>query len=129
MASQPVASGTAIINSYIRGYHAYMEVWTPKIGEVLVVKREAENPHHRYAVAIIKDGETVGHVPYNFAPIVSHFLKREVNKAFVEVTGDRINRGGGYGLEVPCSYKFYGPESYITKIKEVAASLKDKGLL
>ena len=24
------------------------------------------------------------------------------------VTGKRINRGGGYGLEVPCEYKFTG---------------------
>jgi len=40
-------------------------------------------------------------------------LKREVNKAFVRVTGLRVNRSVGYGLEVPCKYRLYGPMTYI----------------
>ena len=54
-----------------------------------------------YAVALVKDGD-VGHVPYNISAIASHFLCRECNK---EVTGNEVNRGG-YGLEVPCKYRF-----------------------
>jgi hypothetical protein len=30
------------------------------------------------------------------------FLSRTCNKAVVEVTGPKVNRGAGYGLEVPC---------------------------
>ena len=26
---------------------------------------------------------------------------------------DKINRGAGYGLEVPCVYRLYGPKVYI----------------
>ena len=54
--------------------------------------------------------QLVGHVPYNLAPIISLFLKRDVNKALV---GEKVNRlslrGAGYGLEIPCEYarKFY----------------------
>ena len=27
-----------------------------------------------------------------------------------EVVGKRLNRGGGYGLEIPVIYRFYGKE-------------------
>ena len=45
--------------------------------------------------------QLVGHVPYNLARIISLFLKRDVNKALV---GEKVNRGAGYGLEIPCEY-------------------------
>ena len=38
---------------------------------------------------------------YNLAPIISLFLKRDFNKALV---GEKVNRGAGYGLEIPCEY-------------------------
>ena len=53
-----------------------------------------------------RSDETVGHVPFNLAPIISAFLKRSCNKGLVEVTGNRVNRGAGYGLEIPCKYNF-----------------------
>ena len=43
--------------------------------------------------------QLVGHVPCNLAPIISLFLKRDANKALV---GVKVNRGAGYGLEIPC---------------------------
>ena len=39
--------------------------------------------------------------PFNLALIISLFLKRDVNKALV---GEKVNRGAGYGLEIPCEY-------------------------
>ena len=41
----------------------------------------------------------------------------------------KINRGAGYGLEIPCVYEFYGPKPYIDKLREVIASLKSSGLV
>ena len=49
--------------------------------------------------------QLVGHVPYNLAPIISLFLKRDVNKALV---GEKVNRGAGYGLESPCDTSLTG---------------------
>ena len=40
------------IYSFLRGYHAYMEIWTHVMGEILVVKIEPMNRHDIYAVAI-----------------------------------------------------------------------------
>ena len=50
-------------DSSVRGYHVYQDNWTPVIGERLNCEREEENPRDRYAVAIRKSGDTVGHVP------------------------------------------------------------------
>ena len=93
------------------------------------LKREPDNCTDKCAVAIIKDDTVVGHVPYNLALIFSHFLKREFNKVTVEVTGNQVNRGTGYGLEMPCKYRLYGPKPYTDKIDEMAGSLRAKGLL
>ena len=43
MASQIVHSDLDVleISSFIRGYHAYMDIWSPVQDEVLLVKREA----------------------------------------------------------------------------------------
>ena len=57
----------------------------------------------------MKDDQIVGHIPFNLSPMISLFLKRDVNKAFATVTGSKINQGAGYGLEIPCVYEFYGP--------------------
>ena len=35
-------------------------------------------------------------------------LRRDINKAFAQVTNDKINRGAGYGLEVLCRFSLSG---------------------
>ena len=82
MASQAV-SGTGLevleVHSYIRGYHVYREVWTPTIGEDLLVKPEPTNEKDPNAVAVFKGDVIVGHVPRNFSPRLIQFLRRDVN--------------------------------------------------
>lgn len=132
MASQPTPSVSLTVaefNSFVRGYHAYKDIWVPVHGEVLILKREPHNVKDKSAVAIYKEGDVVGHVPYNISSLLSNFLKRECNKGFVEITGSSVNRGAGYGLEVPCTYRLYGPYAYIERIQEIVQSLLDEGLL
>lgn len=105
--------------SYIRGYHQYKEIWEPTIGEILLLKTEEENTHDRFAVAVQREGVVVGHIPFNLAPVASYFLEVEGNKGEVEVTGARVNRGAGYGLEIPCMYRFFGGKNYVKRLKTV----------
>ncbi len=100
------AAGLQVLEiiSYVRGYHAYMEDWTPTIGESLLVKPEPTNAKDNKAVAVLKD---VGHVPYNLASRLFKFLR---SKAFAEVTGAKR---ADYGLEIPCIYRLYGTPVYI----------------
>ena len=60
MASQPVASSSRYshtdfieIHSFVRGLHAYLDVWEPRIGEVLLLQRESDNSEDKLAVAVL----------------------------------------------------------------------------
>ena len=116
-------------DSYIRGYHTYQDIWNPVVGESLLLKREPDNSVDLSAVAVWREDEIVGHVPFNIASVLSQFLRRDCNQGFVEVTGEKINRGAGYGLEIPCTYKLYGPRPYIERLAEIVQSLQERGLL
>ena len=51
------------IESTVHGHHVYKAAWSPYIGEELPVQREVNNIHDDFAVAVLKNGNTVGHVP------------------------------------------------------------------
>ena len=132
MASQIAATGELHVvefQSCVRGYHACVESWTPNAGQALVLKREPTNIHDVHAVAVYYDNHIVGHIPYNIAPKVSAFLRRDINKGFAEVTGDKVNRGAGYGPEVPCTYRLYEPKAQVNKMKEFVDSVRSAGHL
>ena len=59
------------IDSYIRGYHAYMDKWEYEVGEVLPLRREPDNEVDVNSFAIMKDKEIVGHVPFNLTRLIS----------------------------------------------------------
>ena len=117
------------LNYFIRGYHVYIDIWTPVIREEFVLRREPGNIKDISAVAVQKDGETIGHIPFNISSAVSHFLRREFKKGFAEVSGEKVNRGAGYGLEIPCIYRFYGPEAFVKRLEALFDSLHNQNLL
>ena len=56
MASQVVElDRVAEFDSYIRGYHAYIDIWSPVVGEILLLKREPDNLVDASAVAVWKE--------------------------------------------------------------------------
>ena len=63
---------------------------------------------------MMDDYEVIGHVSKLMALWLTKFLKRPTNKAKVIVKGKRVNRGGGYGLEMSCGYMFEGDSFSIT---------------
>ena len=68
------------INCFIRGYHAYMDVWEPTL-EILLAKPEPTTVKDENAVAVFKEELLVGHVPFN--PLRVEFLttvgKQQIN--------------------------------------------------
>ena len=59
MASQPLGRTSEYLHrmeilSFLSGYHAYMGIWTPEIGQALLVKREPTNSKDKNAVDIMK---------------------------------------------------------------------------
>ena len=73
------------------------------------------------SLSVPKEDQNYNCGPYSLQFIsyilISLFLKRDVNKAFARVTGSKINQAAGYGLEIPCVYKFYEHKPYIGKLR------------
>lgn len=90
----------------------YKSIWTPFIGEVLRVEVEVSNREDQYAVAILKDNNTVGHVPHELSRTLYFFLRRG-GSIECSITG---HRKFGIGPEVPCTYKVYGEEKYVNRL-------------
>ena len=57
-----------------REYHAYMDIWTPAIGQTLLVKRESSKPKGKNAMAVYEEDSIVGHVQFTLP--LSIFGKR-----------------------------------------------------
>ena len=122
MASSQLAGDSAVVewSSYVRGHHVYCQIWTPTIGEILLLQNEPETgSQYQYSVAVVKNAVVVGHVPRPISRIVFHFLNRDGHSGVCEVIGNRLNRGVNLGVEVPCIYRFYGRRSYVDRLNSM----------
>ena len=96
------------IESCVRGFHIYKDVWNPLLQEILSYSREPGNVHDPYAVAV-KTGSSVivGHVPRTISTLCSIFISQR-GTITCQVTGERryshdLPQGG---LELPCRLTF-----------------------
>ena len=107
------------MNPFVRGYHAYMEIWEPDVNDENPLKCEPINITDENAVAVVqlkkpsankepvdslaekRTGhpnevtdlmEVVRHVPKLMASWLTKFLKRPTNSGKVVITGKRVNR-------------------------------------
>ena len=94
------------VEAVVRGYHAYKHIWAAVYGEELPCKREAGNRVDAFAVAVMKDGTVVSHVPKKISSVCSLYLRRG-GSIICRATGSRrysedLIQGG---LEIPM-FKF-----------------------
>ena len=75
----------------IRGYHIYQNIWNAEVDEHFVCEREPLNPSDRYAVAVLKDGVVVGHLPRHLSRILSLFLLKDGTIDCVVIGGRRYS--------------------------------------
>ena len=94
-----------------------------------IIKQEPTSINNRSAVAVMKKTEVVGLVPYNISSALSMLLRQECNKGFAEVTGNCVDQGAGYGMEVPCIYRLYGSTIYIQRLQQIIQSLQEREFL
>ena len=73
---------------------------------------QAVGDSQAYAVAVIRQSDKAT-VAFTIA-----FLARDFNKSVGEVISSRMNRGAGYGMEIPCTYRLCGCQRYIDRAKE-----------
>ena len=108
------------VKSYIRGYHVYKDEsgWEPQLNEERILKREPNNVKDTNAVAVVRPREQAYHQELSTQEhpntinkndeILGHIPLRMSLFGKTVVRGKRVNRGAGYGLEIPCQYIFYG---------------------
>ena len=108
-----IESVTVDVASYVMGYHVYKSKWTPQVGELLSCCNEPTNPVDKYALAVWKGEDIVGHLMQGksgkFAKSIFYFMRAShCNKCSVIVTGNPVNLGKGEGMQVPCIIKITG---------------------
>ena len=101
--------------SVVRGHHIYKAIWTPVIGEELDVQTEDSNHHDQHAVAVVKDGVVIGHMPRLVAEVSWFFLKRG-GSITCRITG---SKKFGVGLEVPCIYVYSSSAKTVKKLSKL----------
>lgn len=107
------------IESAVRGHHIYKEFWTPQVGQTLTTVKEEQNLHDRYAIAVIYDDRTVGHMPKELSRISWYFIEHG-GEIICEIIGRRrLSVIQGKGLEVPCTYTYKGNDKLVKKLTEV----------
>jgi hypothetical protein len=74
----------------LRGYHAYMKDWKPKLHEVLYGVHEKDNTHDPHCIAFCQEDvdckfitiderakfRVVGHLPIELSNVAYHFMQR-----------------------------------------------------
>ena len=111
---------TFTVESMVRGYHVYKDVWSASIDEHLPCRRETTNPADRFAVAVVKRDTVVGHVPKKISNVCSVFI-RKGGSILCRTSGSRrfssdLPQGG---LEIPCVLIFKGNVKDTAKAKRL----------
>ena len=106
------------MESCVRGYHIYNAIWSAPLGEELQCQREIGNSSDLYAVAVLKDSTTVGHLPRKISRICTLFIRRGGTITCL-VNGRRkysadLPQGG---MEIPCILLFKGDPKEMKLVK------------
>ena len=58
------------VEAVVRGYRTYKDIWAAVYGEELLCEREAGNWVNTFAMAVMKDGTVVGHIPKKISSVL-----------------------------------------------------------
>ena len=114
------------MESCVRGYHIYKDLWETVVGEELECQRERDNPSDIYAVAVKKGETVVGHLPRRLSRLCALFIRRG-GSISCSPTGRRryssdLPQGG---LEIPCLLSFEGDSKEIKKLVKLCSIVKN----
>ena len=102
-------------------------IWETLLGECLKCVKEPTNEVDKHAVAVVHINSlskevVIGHVP-KFISLLLSLLGCTLS---IEVTGKRVNRVTGYGLEIPANFHLCGPENAIVWIRSKITNIEKK---
>ena len=108
----------------MRGYHVYKDIWGAAVGEELDCTQERGNLRDAYAIAVVRNGRTVGHLPRKLCRLCGLFIRRG-GSISCSVSGRRryssdLPQGG---LEIPCVLVFKGESKEINKLIKLYSTI------
>ena len=84
-----------------------MSIWVPLIGdELLTCQEEKGYVYGSHAVAFIRGNFDIRYAPKNICGFFWKFLFLSNTSIWARVLGKSVNRGAGYGLEIPVCFVF-----------------------
>ena len=89
----------------------------------MVYTRETDNTHDAYAVSIMRNSYVVGHAPQGLSKAFSNFLQLPESTILCTVTGKKVNRGAGLGLEIPVTYQARGHVKALKWLEQVTKKI------
>ena len=119
------------INTYVKGYHVYKNIWKPTVKKELETEMEPDNVMNKHAVCVKKNTSIVGHLPLGknrkFAKMIFYFLRADQDvECKVVITDKEVNLGDGDGMQVSCKLKFSGPRKMVEILcKNIQCSAKE----
>ena len=100
-----------------RNVHFQSSCLHKNCGEELPVHCEVNNIHDDFAVAVVKNSNTVGHAPREISRVCWYFLHKNGSEMTCIVNGDRRrSEVDGKGLVVPCVYIFKGKQKHLERL-------------
>ena len=127
----PVILNTSIeLETYIKGHHGFMEVWTPEVEEKLNVLMEPNDRVDKFPVYVKKYQAVVGYLKKGdsgkFAKMIFYFLRRDIYcNCYVEISEKRCNLKDGEGLQVPWEIMITGQKKYVNILKHELQKTND----
>lgn len=86
-----------------------MNIWKPKKGDIdLEVSVEENNKHDAIYDCNLLSKESSGTYTKDLSKLLQKFLLLANSSIACKVTGKYMNRGVGYGLEIPVKYDLNG---------------------
>ena len=118
------------LETFIKGYHIYKNIWTPQLDELLEVSTESDNPVDKFAVAVKKNQNIVRHLKKGkterFAKTLFYFLRSDpYSKCHAKVTWKRCNLGDGDGLQVPWILYISGQAEFMSILEKELVKIKE----
>ena len=126
-----IVKGSAEIDTYVKGYHVYKNIWEPTVKKELETEMEPDNVMDKCAVCVKKNPSTVGHLPLvkngKFPKMIFYFLRADQDaECKVVITDKEVNLGDGDGMQVPYKLKISGPRKMLEILcKNIQCSTKE----
>ena len=126
-----IVKASTEIDTYVKGYHVYKNIWKPTVNEELETEMEPDNVMDKYAVCVEKNTFIVGHLPLSkngkFAKMIFYFLRADQDaECKVVITVKEVNLGDWDGMQVPCKLKISDPRKMVEILcKNIQFSTKE----